>query len=425
MGIRERLGRLVGRPRTNGAQDAKRAMMLWPSLRGDPLWHMISLDSYISQGFNLNTLIYSALMWKARAMSLAPMTAYIGTPDERDVAPRDHPLAQLLARPNPFTSRAEFIQQLTVYWNLAGNAYVALQRPTADALPSAMYLLRPDRVYIVPDAEIGIKGYLYVPEGKPKSDGIPFVPQDMMHLKFPNPDDPLHGLGYGLSPMSPLAQSGDVDNAVTRFLKTFFERGAMFQGLIKASIPLDDDQIARIKRRWQEQYGGVDNWSEVGVLDQSGEYQRLSPTFNEMGFEALDERNESRILGPFGVAPILIGARALLAQRGGQNEAPMLDTAVTRATPGWRRAAAVAGITLANGGDNIGVYTPLFAARPPAQTAVLLAVFAAMLAVWLFGAFYLARRSAAAGPMQRISRAIFPYALIGLGLIIMAQAFLS
>lgn len=310
MGIRERLGRLVGRPRTNGAQDAKRAaMMLWPSLRGDPLWHMISLDSYISQGFNLNTLIYSALMWKARAMSLAPMTAYVGTVDERDVAPRDHPLAQLLARPNPFTSRAEFIQQLTVYWNLAGNAYVALQRPTADALPEAMYLLRPDRVYIVPDAEIGIKGYLYVPEGKPKSDGIPFVPQDMMHLKFPNPDDPLHGLGYGLSPMSPLAQSGDVDNAVTRFLKTFFERGAMFQGLIKASIPLDDDQIARIKRRWQEQYGGVDNWSEVGVLDQSGEYQRLSPTFNEMGFEALDERNESRILGPFGVAPILIGAR--------------------------------------------------------------------------------------------------------------------
>lgn len=132
-----------------------------------------------------------------------------------------------------------------------------------------------------------------------------------------------------------------------------------------------------------------------------------------------------RWAGLLGLLPILIGARALLAQRGGQNEAPMLDTAVTRATPGWRRAAAVAGITLANGGDNIGVYTPLFAARPPAQTAVLLAVFAAMLAVWLFGAFYLARRSAAAGPMQRISRAIFPYALIGLGLIIIAQSFLS
>ena len=309
MGLRERLGRLAGRRSPNGARELKRAMMLWPSLRSDPLWHMINLDSYISQGFNLNTLIYSCVMWKARAMSLAPMTAYIGTPDERDLAPRDHPLAQLLARPNPFTSRSEFIQALTVYWNLAGNAYVALQRPTADALPSAMYLLRPDRVYIVPDAEIGIKGFLYVPEGKPKADGIPFVPQDMMHLKFPNPDDPLHGLGYGLSPMSPLAQSGDVDNAVTRFLKTFFERGAMFQGLLKIDAPLDDDEVQRLKRRWQEQYGGVDNWSEIGILDKMGSYERLSPTFNEMGFEALDERNETRILGPFGVAPILIGAR--------------------------------------------------------------------------------------------------------------------
>jgi cadmium resistance protein CadD (predicted permease) len=43
----------------------------------------------------------------------------------------------------------------------------------------------------------------------------------------------------------------------------------------------------------------------------------------------------------------------------------------------------VAGVTLANGGDNIGIYLPLFAARPAGQMALLRAVFAGMLVVWL------------------------------------------
>jgi cadmium resistance protein CadD (predicted permease) len=133
----------------------------------------------------------------------------------------------------------------------------------------------------------------------------------------------------------------------------------------------------------------------------------------------------NRWVGLLGLFPILIGARELLARctKGG-DDTPALEATITRATPGWRRAAAVAGVTLANGGDNIGVYTSLFAARSPAQTALLLAVFAAMLAVWLFGALYLARRSAAAGRVQRIGRVVFPYALIGLGMAIIVEAFM-
>jgi cadmium resistance protein CadD (predicted permease) len=82
----------------------------------------------------------------------------------------------------------------------------------------------------------------------------------------------------------------------------------------------------------------------------------------------------------------------------------------------------VAGLTLANGGDNIGVYAPLFAARPPAQTGLLLAVFAVMLAGWLFGAFYLARRSIFAGRILTLSHQIFPYTLIGVGLFLLIES---
>jgi cadmium resistance protein CadD (predicted permease) len=130
-------------------------------------------------------------------------------------------------------------------------------------------------------------------------------------------------------------------------------------------------------------------------------------------------------IGLLGLLPIALGARELVARRRGMTrDTPTPVTALTGDTPGWRRAAAVAGVSLANGSDNIGVYLPLFAARPAGQTALLLAVFAGMLAVWLFGTLYLARRSAAAEQMQRVGHAVFPYALIGLGAIILAETFL-
>lgn len=136
-----------------------------------------------------------------------------------------------------------------------------------------------------------------------------------------------------------------------------------------------------------------------------------------------------RWIGLLGLLPVALGARELVDRRRGiAAEAPTAATAMTTTvtgdTPGWRRAAAVAGVTLANGGDNIGVYLPLFAARPAGQTALLLAVFAGMLAVWLFGTLYLARRSVVAGQIQRIGHILFPYALIALGATILAEAFL-
>ena len=132
----------------------------------------------------------------------------------------------------------------------------------------------------------------------------------------------------------------------------------------------------------------------------------------------------ARWTGLLGLLPIAIGVRELIDRRRGDEDSPALESAVSGGTPGWRRATAVAGVTLANGGDNVGVYAPLFAGRPPAETAIMLGVFAVMLAVWLFGALYLARRSAVAEPVQRIGRSVFPYALIAIGFAILAEHFL-
>jgi HK97 family phage portal protein len=278
--------------------------------RGKPQWHIIDYASYAQEGFRENAIIYAAIAYKARASRAAPLRAYGGTMEEPELLDASHPLQQLVARPNTYQSWSEFQELNEVYLNISGNSYVLVERKRGEDVPQALYPLRPDRVRIIPDRDgRTLRGFLYVPEGEVAQNGVPLLPEDVMHVKYPDPLDPFEGMGYGLSPIASAARSADVDNELTKFLKKFCESGAMPAGILKFNVPLSEEDIARIRRKWQEIYGGVENWTDVGVLDEMGEYQRLGLTFDEMGFRDIDDRNESRILMALGVPPILIGSR--------------------------------------------------------------------------------------------------------------------
>jgi hypothetical protein len=53
---------------------------------------------------------------------------------------------------------------------------------------------------------------------------------------------------------------------------------------------------------------------------------------------------------------------------------------------------AVAAVTLANGGDNIGVYVPVFTTTGPAGLRTYTAVFLVLVAVWCLAGHFFARR---------------------------------
>jgi HK97 family phage portal protein len=308
---------------------SKIAPFLWPQyVDGQPQWQITDYDSYVNEGFNLNSLIYSAIMYKARAQIASPLRAYTGDVDDPEPLPPEDPLTRLVNRPNIHQSMVEFRQQQIVYINLSGDNFCFFDRPSPGAPPESLYNLRPDRVLIVPgkvDGQATIKAYVYVPEGRSiftransatrremiESDRAVLIhPADMMHTKYPNPGDRLEGMGYGLSPISALARSGDVDNSITHFLQLFFQNGVMLPGVLSSDQPLDDPTIARIKENWKEMYGGYYRWAEeIGVLERGSTYQRIGLAFDEMGFGEQDERNETRILSPFGVPPILVGSR--------------------------------------------------------------------------------------------------------------------
>lgn len=292
------------------ARSIKESPFLWPAFRnGNAQWQIVDFNSYCRDGFEMNAVIYAAIMFKVKTCAWSvPLRAYTGDPNHPEILPLDHPLAALAQRPNPYQSTQQFMGSNIVHLNISGNSYVMLDRPKAGALPTAMYPLRPDRVWIIP-GDRTVKGYVYVPEGRSPRDGVPILPEDMIHVRLPNPLDPLEGMGYGLSPFAAMARSADVDNGVTNYLKIFFQKGAAPNVYLKFDVPMDDATISQVKHRFQEIYGGYEKWSDVGVIDQGGEIKSFGQNFKEMGFEVIDERTESRMLMPFGVPGILIGTR--------------------------------------------------------------------------------------------------------------------
>jgi cadmium resistance protein CadD (predicted permease) len=85
----------------------------------------------------------------------------------------------------------------------------------------------------------------------------------------------------------------------------------------------------------------------------------------------------------------------------------------------------VAAITFSNGGDNIGVYTPMFVQYSSvSQVTTLILVFTAMTAVWFVGAYSLVNHPLVASRICRIGRIVMPFVLIGLGVYILVQSLL-
>lgn len=287
----------------------KEAPFLWPTwVSGRPQWNIVDFNSYVKEGFERNSLIYSAIMYKVRSVSTAPLRAYTGSMEKPEMLEENHPLSQLVKRPNRYQSGRGFMGLNTVFLNISGNSYVMLDRPRIGAMPTAMYPLLPNRVMIVPEGK-EVKGYVYVPEGKSIQDGTPILPEDMMHVKLPNPGDPLEGMGYGLSPFAAMAQSADVDNSVTAYLNLFFKHGAAPNIYLEFVGNIDDDVAARARARFMEMYGGYENWIGPAIVDNGGKISTFGQNFKEMGFDSIDERTESRVLGVFGVPGILIGTR--------------------------------------------------------------------------------------------------------------------
>ena len=121
-------------------------------------------------------------------------------------------------------------------------------------------------------------------------------------------------------------------------------------------------------------------------------------------------------IGLLGLLPIFFGIRDLLTFFRRQH----LEIQKSEIASGnSNRTLTVAAVTFANGGDNIGIYIPLFTTLLIPQKITMVIVFLAMVGIWCLIAQYLISRPITAKKIARYKNTITPIVLILLGIYIL------
>jgi cadmium resistance protein CadD (predicted permease) len=109
--------------------------------------------------------------------------------------------------------------------------------------------------------------------------------------------------------------------------------------------------------------------------------------------------------------PIAIGTKKLCQPRRAQKDEKLHGVSTSTVHV---RSLGVAAVTMANGGDNIAVWTALFASRGGFEVATIGIVFAVMTDLWCFAAHWLVNHRAFGAPIRRHAQQVVPFVLIGL-----------
>lgn len=129
----------------------------------------------------------------------------------------------------------------------------------------------------------------------------------------------------------------------------------------------------------------------------------------------------AQYVGLLGLAPIAIGIKELIESwRDKDDDGEAIDRRPR--SSGWGRTLAVAAVTIAAGGDNIAVYTPLFAIRSGAEIAMIVFVFVLLTAWWCAFAHWLVQHRAFGAPIRRYGHRVLPFVLMALGAWILYDA---
>ncbi|WP_433534756.1 cadmium resistance transporter [Micromonospora sp. CA-249363] len=114
--------------------------------------------------------------------------------------------------------------------------------------------------------------------------------------------------------------------------------------------------------------------------------------------------------GLLGLLPIALGVRALWHRD--DDEA----AAVVTGTLG------VAGVTIANGADNVAVYVPVFRALGPGDSAVFLLVFVVLIGLWCAAAAWLGGHRRVVALVERAGHWLVPAIFVGIGVVILVSS---
>ncbi|WP_338749804.1 phage portal protein [Bacillus sp. FJAT-52991] len=263
---------------------------------GQPAQTPARFDKLAKEGFEKNVWVYRCVMAIARSAASIPIVLYQKKGKEL-VEIEQHPLLDLLNKPNPHESAIDFREKLIAFLLLSGNTYQEMNGPNRGA-PTELWTWRPDRVTIVPGGNY-IKTFRYSVSGKDVD--APY--EKIIHSKFFSPLDDFYGMG----PIQVARQTVDMDNATAEWNTSLTQNHAAPSGFLKTEKSLAEPQYNRLKAMMRRMFGGKKNAGKAHLLEGGLEWQQLGLSPKDMDFINSRKMTREEICAVFGVPPQIVG----------------------------------------------------------------------------------------------------------------------
>ncbi len=275
-------------------------VVAWGS-SGRVVWSPRDAVSLTRTGFTGNPVGFRCVKLIAEAAAALPLVL-------QDASRRyeEHPILDLMARPNAAQGRAEFFEALYGQMLLSGNGY--LEAVGDGGVPGELHVLRSDRMSIVPGADGWPVAYDYTVGGRKHRFDMTGHPDPICHIRSFHPQDD----HYGLSPMQAAAVAVDVHNSASAWSKALLDNAARPSGAIvykglDGQGQLTPDQYDRLVSEMELHHQGARNAGRPMLLEGGLDWKPMGFSPSDMEFQKTKEAAAREIALAFGVPPMLLG----------------------------------------------------------------------------------------------------------------------
>lgn len=284
MGVFDRLSHWITPPQT-------RSMTL-PDLLGGSYAQSASTED----GALRIAAVYACVRVISETVASLPLLLYRRLPDGGKARAEDHPLYELLRiNPNTEQTSLEWREQMLAHLLLRGNAYSIIVRRGKGI--SELVPVSPDDV----DPKVNNGAILgYEIRGGGQTEVL--RPSDVLHVRGLSTNGVL-----GRSVLKDAADAFHSAKAAQEYGRRVLENDATPGMILKHPGTLDEDAAKRLKKSWENMFGGPRNAGRTAVLEEGMSIEKVQMTAEDMQF--LDTRRMQRqeIAAIFRVPPHVIG----------------------------------------------------------------------------------------------------------------------
>lgn len=207
---------------------------------------------------------------------------------------KNHPLLKLLEKPNPFQNRNEFLTDVYTNRSLYGNNFTYTNYPIpgisqfpvtlVNLLPKYTTIKRKGRYIVQTDINNIVQSYNLV-DPKDKSKIIEsFTPDEIIHIKMSNPNDPI----LGLSPLPSIHMPLSNIRAARGYVNADYTKKGAHGILSSASkdsggaLPLTETDRSDLEKQYSEiTHGSYDKQHKVLIANKPVQWNSISSAIKD------------------------------------------------------------------------------------------------------------------------------------------------